>query len=42
MSKLRKKAKLKEREMEQSGRKVLLYLGIALVILAILLGLFLV
>jgi len=38
MSKLSRKAKVKEKKEEQSGKKALIYLGIGLAILAIIFG----
>ena len=41
MSKLSRKAKVKDKKQEEEGKKVLIYLGIGLAILAILLGILL-
>jgi len=38
MTRLKRKAKIKEKEEEQGARRTLLYLGIALLILAIIFG----
>ena len=38
MSKLSRKAKVKQKQEEENGKKVLIYLGVGLAVLAIILG----